>query len=297
MIYIFGFGPMGKEYSKVLDSLGYKCKIIISSEISKQNYKNQIFEDDFLGFDALCGKKISDATVFLALPVEANKLVLENIVFSNCKIFIEKPVFYSLDDFNALNPLLTKNKIFINFNRRFYDFYNILVDYIRNEEVRRIILNYHERINFLPEKFSKNEVSNWVIHNGIHLFDLISHLFGKLKIIDFKSINTEFHIIEAMAGSTPFFINCSFDTFSSYSIELQSVKSSAHLSPIEKLRLIYPDKTMEYVTSLDFKPGFESMIKCALKNDFRRFVEPQEQRELIESIIPLNNLCRKYVES
>lgn len=278
-VLIFGAGPIGREYYDILSLENVSLEILTRSDKTKtlfsQDYNIKKYNE--------IANDISDSKIIVALDTKIYPKVLSNFNFKNCKIFIEKPAIHSSKDFNKINYLEKDNFVGVLLNRRFYKSNSYIKNFNTTNMPLRILINYHERINFLPNKFTDFYKKNWVKQNGIHVFDYVESIFGKLKIDEIKNekSNKNFFCSSGSFGETPYYLNASFDSYSSFKIEIQYHDSSIHLFPIEKLIHKMTDRDIEINECNIRKPGFQDMISYILSNDFSKF-ESLENIKIIQ---------------
>ena len=126
---IFGAGPIGCEYYRLLNDIDLKPLLLTRSFETKNKLAREHEIETFNNLD----KSIDNSTIIIALPTKVYPDVLKNFIIKNSNIFIEKPAIYDLKDFKNLN-FLQKNNNFIGvcLNRRFYKSIEYIKKLIRN---------------------------------------------------------------------------------------------------------------------------------------------------------------------
>lgn len=284
-IYIFGAGPIGCEYYNIFTLLGYKPLLLTNSIETKDKLSNNFNIERFADLK----KRIFNSTVIIALPTMVYPKVLKDFNIQESNLFIEKPAIYNLNDYKNIEYLSKSNYVGVCLNRRFYKSLKYILDYNKKSKPLRILIDYHERINFLPKKFSQFDKENWIKQNGIHVFDYIELLFGNLSIKNIRNEtgNKSFFTSIGDFGNIPYYLNASFDSFSSFKIEIQYNDSSIHLNPIEKL--IHKSKSGSKTIEEDnkHKPGFESMVINISKGNLDYFAN-------LKNILELQKKLQRY---
>ena len=295
MIWIFGFGPIGKEYLLNIPERSYPITIVTNNTPDLKN-KNKNDNINFINFSEI-DYDVKNSIVIIAVPVLNNLLIFQKINFCNCRIYIEKPLGYTQNYILKIKSLINiSNTIHICLNRRFYFYTRELKEFLRNNKVNRIFINYNERIKFLTHKFNYTEISNWVFHNGIHLFDLIEFLMNDgFKFKDKKKLINGGYIVNGMIGKTEFIVNVTFDTFATFRVEFQGEDFSIVLDPIEKIT-INSNKNIKFSNEICInKPGFERMINDIICEVNTNFASINDILKINKKLIFLNDLLIEYL--
>ncbi|MGP2658023.1 Gfo/Idh/MocA family protein [Malaciobacter sp. WC5094] len=139
----------------------------------KTFFKDVEFYNDYL---QLLDKKDIDILV-IATPTNTHFKILSS--FKKCnhikKFLVEKPLFYNLKDYESLDCFF-KDKIVVNYIRRFQEPLKNLKDKIENESLKnlqKITLNYVKGLK----------------NNGSHFIDLINYLFDNPKLVESKILD------------------------------------------------------------------------------------------------------------
>lgn len=117
----------------------------------------------------------------VATTTSSHFSILEKLLRTSCTgIICEKPLVTSLGELKQLQEALLQSpkKIVVNFTRRFDEAHQKLRSLIANSQLGPL-LHFH------------GNVGKGLIHNGCHLIDLLSYLFGGIKKIQSISVTTE----------------------------------------------------------------------------------------------------------
>lgn len=139
----------------------------------KEFYNDVIFYNDY---EKLIDKKDIDILV-VATPTNTHFKILNS--FKNHKsikkFLMEKPLFSNKKEYEILDDFF-KDKIVVNYTRRFQEPIKRLKDSIENRSLENL-----QKINLNYVKGLKN--------NGSHFIDLINYLFSNPKLLDIKILD------------------------------------------------------------------------------------------------------------
>ena len=191
-IALLGSGSIATEHAKVIKSFDHKITLLITR---KNSHRSNLFKKKFAIKNHILNMSqiknhIKSIDVFVvAVPWYANSKVLLKLTKYNKPILIEKPIIFSLYNINKFKSL-SKNfqeKIHISYNRNFYDFVPILINYLKKNKEFLIVANlsdtYKGIINKRGKKIKKYLLEYITSHWICFLFMLSKNLNMKLKII------------------------------------------------------------------------------------------------------------------
>ena len=224
-----------------------------------------------------------DKAIFSA-STSTNFRALEYLRGAERHVLVEKPLFpsYAAGENFSLEGL---ENVRVGLNRRFYASTEYAANFIMES-------NASFFFRFILDSWGKPE-SPALLHQGIHVIDLIAFLFGKLSFQSNSSMShkdgSESHFVNVTAGNHVGVIEIGIGTANTYSLEITKGRSSATLSPLEiftefdGLELVQDksgtnrhylkkkiDETSSYTSSL-VKAGLLEQTKIFLEtpHDFR----------------------------
>ena len=220
---IIGSSRIVEEHIKVAQKIGFKIVNIYSSRKNSKNvinlsnkYKIKNQKNYKLFLEEI---QRSGSNVLIAGRIVDNSKYLNDISKFNCSIFIEKPVFTDFKYFDKYQKY--QDKIFIGYNRIFYQNINMLKKLIKNEKNLEIICN-------CPEKNTER-----VLTNSSHIISILIYLFGNLKIM-FREKNKK-SIFVRLQSSKGHRVNIfyNFKSINNFSINIFNKAINILMKPIE----------------------------------------------------------------
>ncbi len=302
-----GSGPISNFHVPALRMAGFEINHIFSRENSQRlksfaakhnikkvskNLKEFIYES-----------KDVDAFV-IAIKTEATYPLLKILSNKKKPILVEKPGSLQAKD---LKKIKFKDKIFFAYNRRFYDSVYWFKKFLKKKNSSFVSVTIPDTIKTYHQ----------FIINGCHVIDLLSYIFGKLKLLSInktknKNENGILIIMKSFKGDLINIIlnwgapdNFSINAFNNNErFELRPLeigrlyKTLEVIEPTKKnpIRLYQPKVEKTYFTSRkfrNFKPGFVeqylSFKNIILKNKKDKklcsFDEAIENLQIINKII------------
>ena len=268
-ILIIGSSKIVEEHIK---SALYNKIGLYSLNSTRKNSTNEVylkkkfkFEKNFdnwkLALKSLKNKK--NVIIFLAPRIKDNFEILKECIKYKNFIFTEKPISTNLI---KLRSLKSERKIFVGFNRLFYN------------SVKYLKKNLKKPTSVIV-KFTEKKIDQ-ISTNSVHIFAIIIYLFGELKVKNkhiYKSSSTLFALSKK---GVPIYFSFSKNSPELFSIDINTESKRYLLKPIEILtiykkikkkyingnkRLLVPTevpylKIDEYSTK-NFKPGFINQMK------------------------------------
>ena len=281
---LIGSGRIAPFYIQVLQNLG--AEIFIASSLNSQSAK-KLASDYNLTFVDNSYDLVSSNIHFLIVACDT-KFAVDYLMAAqkNTKIqriLVEKPVFISVTILEASS--LTRNNIYVAYNRRFYASVARFKLCLGNIQSKRLI-------NITaPEKYSQHRKFFALESNGVHLIDLVDHLVSGIQTyeilsryqdenryldLQLKFMGYRHDAIVHWRFGANLNTTCSFDD-DSVTYELKPVERFAkfhHMKIIEASALggkvirnyqpIIDESSIVDDRALDFKPGFAAMIECFL---------------------------------
>ena len=272
-ILIIGSSKIVEEHIK---SALYNKIGLYSINSTRKNSTNEIylkkkfkFEKNFenwrLALKSAKNKK--NIIIFLAPRIKDNLNILKECIKYKNFIFTEKPISTNLSKLRSLEP---ENKIFVGFNRLFYN----SIKYLKKNlsKPRSVIVKFTEK--------KINQIST----NSIHIFAIIIYLFGELRVKNKHIYRGSSTVLALSKKGVPIYFSFSKNSPELFSIDINTESNRYLLKPIEiltiykkiKKKYVYGNKRLlipteipylkidEYSTK-NFKPGFINQMKYLKK--------------------------------
>lgn len=297
---IVGCGKIGNEYSSILNKQGHKIKLAFGTGNSDSHIKlakkyNAEFASDLSIFYK---NKIDYDGIIISIPAKEDLKWLNTLPPTN--ILIEKPGQLKSTCLEELNKGI--HNIFIAYNRKFYDSYNHLLNFVESQSQPCFVnVNIPEYLDTQFEDIDTQRPFN-VISNSCHIISILRGVFGKLnleKTLDFKklfingsallnAVTSKGHIIN---------LNINLNEFTNTSIKVKGDKNSLILKPIEESKEVIGlnseidfknnvrkyfqvfGETKKSYCDFGFKPGFYKQVEA-----FTQFCKSKEK--------PINSLTK-----
>lgn len=297
-VLIIGSGPIGQEYFRIFESL--KSHVRLLSRSSKNKIIN-ISEDKLIKGD-IFQQKVElinefDCFVIAVQPRFSLDILLYLLKNTKSKILIEKPVGLSSSDFKRINHKEFDERVYVAFNRRWFDSVKNLKRELKDKQVLTVNIEFTEHRSRM--KGSSEELERWAIANSIHVIDMGLFLFGVPKISFLKNENNlGVQIIESRAEykKITFYFKAYWGGAGNWNISVLTNKANYVLNPIENLNkqnLESFKKEVIFTTANNnnnnFKAGFFEQSKNFLENRRRYFADYNYYLKLIKLIEKLMN--------
>ena len=178
---VIGYGSIGKKHTKILKSLKEVDEVAVLTSQKKIPYRQ------IKSFNEI--KRLNPFYIIIASPTDKHneqlRFLEEN--FSKKKILVEKPLFEKI-----YNLKIKKNKVYIGYNLRF----NPLIIFIKkilkkiNVTFVSVYCGYYlpywrKNIPYTKSYSASRIKGGGVILDLSHEIDYITHIFDKIKIINF----------------------------------------------------------------------------------------------------------------
>ena len=272
-ILIIGSSKIVEEHIK---SALYNKIGLYSINSTRKNSTNEIylkkkfkFEKNFenwrLALKSAKNKK--NIIIFLAPRIKDNLNILKECIKYKNFIFTEKPISTNLSKLRSLEP---ENKIFVGFNRLFYN----SIKYLKKNlsKPRSVIVKFTEK--------KINQIST----NSIHIFAIIIYLFGELRVKNKHIYRGSSTVLALSKKGVPIYFSFSKNSPELFSIDINTESNRYLLKPIEILtiykkikkkyinknkRLLVPTEVpylkIDEYSIKNFKPGFINQMKYLKK--------------------------------
>ena len=178
---VIGYGSIGKKHARILKGLKEVDEVVVLTSQLKVPYRKINSLNDI--------KKLDPFYIIIASPTNKHHEQLRFLEqnFSGRKILVEKPLFEK-----KFNLKIKKNKVYIGYNLRF----SPLIIFIKKilKKINVVFVNvycgYHlpfwrKNIPYSKTYSASEKRGGGVILDLSHEIDYITHIFGKIKILNF----------------------------------------------------------------------------------------------------------------
>ena len=292
-IVVFGVGPVGREYCKVLQCLGVNFSIVGRSDAGVEKFFAET------GIKALSGgvegwKAKGDARIQTAIvSVNLEDLAKTAIDLMDCgmqNILLEKPGAINAEEIKWIRDKakITGTKVWIAYNRRFFASVLKAQEIISNDGgVKSFNFEFTEWPHIILDRV-KSEVArkNWFIANSTHVVDMAFLLGGFPKeMASFTAGGCDWHPDSAVFSGSGvsesgalFSYQANWLAPGRWSVEILTKFNRLIFRPLEKLQVQkHKSVTTEFIDiddqlDIEFKPGFfrqtELFLEGASHNNF-----------------------------
>lgn len=279
--WLIGAGSMAQEYSKYLVKHNIEFKVIGRGKESAEKFTKLTGIPVQIGGITDVFISTQDVPHYAIVAVNVIELyqVTKSLITLGVKrILVEKPGSISKEEIDDLIGLASQNKsrIYIAYNRRFYDYIDDLNSMIDEDGG---ILSFHFEFTELTERIlalDKNplELQEWMIANSSHVIDLAFFIGGNpTQMNSYVQGGFEWYeYADRFVGSgltnkgALFTYNSNWRGPGNWSLEFVTRKRRFKLSPMEevKFRLHGSFEYQEYIVSKknedNIKAGISSML-------------------------------------
>ena len=288
-ILIVGSGNQAENYLKVFS----KHKISIHTIcVTKRSKKKAIklqkkYKIQNIGYDI--NKIIKENKFnFIFLLITWDKIqnyILKIIKNIDCPIFAEKPIALSYNKLNKINKIssILNKKIYVLYNRRFFETVNILRKKVKSSKQYKFSVNIPEQNQRIINKYGKNIKKKIKYFISSHWLDLIFYICGNMKILKIF-VNQSIASIILKNNKCIGTVNFYFNTIDKIRFNFYTSKLNLELNPLEKLYItsnirkdknnyLLNKKLIKDISSQHLKPGIENIIKSIFfKKNYRNFL-------------------------
>lgn len=173
-VLIVGLGSIGKKHIAALKTINPDVEILaLRNSLESESYEDII---NVFDIDEIQGLKISFAIV--SNPTSLHQFTIESLIPYHIPLFIEKPVFDSLNNENILQKVKEKNiYTYVACNLRFLESLQFAKEYIDKKRINEVNIYCG---SYLPDwrpgqDFRKVYSANKELGGGVHI-DLIHEL-------------------------------------------------------------------------------------------------------------------------
>lgn len=281
---IVGAGYMSKNYINFLKKKALSITVVGNKKNKLDFLENKNFKIIYGGLEKfnLSDKKFNSAIVAVneINSFAVTKKLIENKIKN---ILIEKPGAKNFQELKKIYTLSKKYKckVFIAYNRRFYESINIVKKICKSDGgITSANFSFTEWIDKIKKlKFENYLLKKWFFFNSLHVIDLVFYLIGDPKVIRPFSGKTDKKFTKLLfvgSGITKkniyFNYHSNWSSAGSWEINLYTKNKKIVLCPLEQIKIqeINSVKVNEikFNKKLDkiYKPGIPNMIKSFLGN-------------------------------
>lgn len=290
---------MAIEYAKVLKSMGLGFKAIGRSQTSCDRFKNETGADCISGgFDLWFDKlEVYPKQVVVAVSEENLGSVTSKLIQKGVsKILVEKPGAATYEEIDKLVHLseLSKSKVYVAYNRRFYSSVQAAKKLIAEDGgVQSFFFEFTEWGHVIRNKICPPIVKEeWLWHNSTHIMDLAFYLGGfPEKISSFKAGTLDWHPRASKysgagvtKGSALFSYMANWAAPGRWVVEVLTNQRRFIFKPLEKLQVqkigsvAVDEFTIDNEKDINFKPGLYDQFKAFNDNDETNLVSLKQQK-------------------
>ena len=278
---ILGAGYMTEEYLKVLKSKEIDTKVLGRGIQNTNKISNKFNVDAFPGgINSFNFEKYEITHAIVAVSVQNLHSVTCALIKKGIKkILVEKPACLDRSELEEIIQLANeyKTKIYIAYNRRFYNSIQILKEkIIEDKGIELVNFEFTEWIHTIDQnKFPLKVLNKFFLANSTHVVDTVFNLIGSPDILTNMVIGNEINwhpsgsIFIGFGTSIkriPFSYSTNWSSAGRWSIEVITKSNRYYLKPMEKLFVqksgsieILPIELSDEV-DIAFKPGLFKMI-------------------------------------
>jgi len=300
-IWLIGAGPMAVDYSKVLNDLGVKYKVVGRSEAGCNLFLERTNHEAIPGGldQFLKGKPEMAECAIVAASIENLAETCEQLIrYGVRNILLEKPGVGFADEIYGMSKLVseTKSNVLLAYNRRFY------ASIIKAQEIITAdggVQSFHFEFTEWSHQIKnlkkhKTELENWFLGNSTHVIDAAFFLGGEPEEIScFHKGGMDWHpksSIYAGAGISKcgalFSYEANWEGPGRWNMDIITKKRRLVFKPMEKLQIqeigsidISLFEGVDYSYDESFKPGLYKQVHAFLNGDFENFCTINEQSE------------------
>lgn len=284
---LVGTGYMGKEYIKVLDSVGVQTTVVCRRQESADNFEEETgHKAIYGGISALIDNKVVISTkAIVAVNVENLKeTVIELLNLGVKKILVEKPAGLNKNEICEICEAEKKYnaEVFVAYNRRFYASTEKALEIIKKDGgVESFNFEFTEWADDIKGlKFPDIVKENWLLANSSHVIDLAFFLGGEPKeMVSYSQGKMDWHERASKysgAGVTnegvTFSYCANWDAPGRWSVEVLTRQHRLYFKPMEKLfvqkrnSVALEEEAIEDAIDKDYKPGLYKQV-CAFLDE------------------------------
>ncbi|PRS36429.1 myo-inositol 2-dehydrogenase [Bacillus sp. RJGP41] len=312
-ILLVGAGNMGVEYAKVLKKIKQSFHVFTRSEKTALHFTELSGKQASFGdLEKMMSDKSSYDKAIVAVSVEHLKDVALTLMKNGVKeILLEKPGAINVDELKELEVATQTftSKVYIGYNRRFYESVQKLLSYVtKDKPIRSIHFDFTELSKQIEKSGSTHQLkNNWLLANSSHVIDLAFFIAGKPQVL--QSLSTDhlaWHPEAAIftgSGVTVddalFSYHANWKSPGRWGIEVMTDQFKFILQPLERLYIMkhnsfeVEEVTLQNHLDTEFKPGLFNQVQAFMTNK-RNLVDLSEQIQNVNRIYNLILFGQKH---
>lgn len=293
-VLVAGTGYMAREYIKVLKALETNYIVVGNREETVKRFVEETGESAYCGgveqYIAGNSKGLEYAIVAVS-PGNIFRVAKALAEAGVKKILLEKPGVTSLKEAEELIQLAErfKTKIYIAYNRRFYQSVQKALQLIREDGgLQSVVFEFTEWAHIVEETTHSDEIKQkWFLLNSSHVVDLVFYLAGcpqTLKTqIDGGLVWHKAGSIYTGCGITergiPFTYHANWGAPGRWGIELLTAKHRFYLKPLEKLQI--QNSSSIKVEQYSIEDEIDQQFKAGLYLEVQTFLFENQPEEVL----------------
>lgn len=263
-ICMIGCGKTASKHAGALLKCGFKITHVFNNGNKKriEDFAKKFkIENIILNKKDLFNKKLDVKAYVVVVPPQNLEEYTKNIIKLNKPALIEKPVSTNL---NFLKKFRNNQFIMIGFSKRYYQSILNAKKFVKNRKKYIVNIVLPESVENLELNNKKKAISTKHFTNSIHVFDLLTWIFGKVYLVNKKTIISKNKVIGYIAlfrDQNDNFINIfsPWNSSENYSISICSGKILYKISPLEVAK-VYENFDI-YITKKNTKSYVPKLIQ------------------------------------
>lgn len=304
---------MGVEYAKVLKKINHPFHVFTRSEKTALHFKELSGKQASFGdLEKMMSDKSTYDKAIVAVSVEHLKDVALTLMKNGVKeILLEKPGAINVDELQELEVATQTftSKVYIGYNRRFYESVQKLLSYVTEDKpIRSIHFDFTELSKQIEKNGSTHQLkNNWLLANSSHVIDLAFFIAGKPQVL--QSLSTDhlaWHPEAAIftgSGVTVddalFSYHANWKSPGRWGIEVMTDQFKFILQPLERLYIMkhnsfeVEEVILQNHLDTEFKPGLFNQVQAFMTNKIN-LVDLSEQIQNVNRIYNLILFGQKH---
>jgi len=265
---LIGTGRIAEKHLAVIKKIK-ELEVVAASSRTKKKLKKFAkkfkIKKTYSDIDKMLKTEKLDGLIILVSVLNVFS-VLKKVIKYKIPFFVEKPATLNILQANEINLLIKKHKTknVVGLNRRYYSIFLQAKQFIKkNGNAKAILIEGHEKYNFLKKIINKKILNNWLVANSVHNLDLFQYFFGKIKTI--KNISASMKFKNKKVGT----YLSNWDSPGRWSVKIFGSGYTIIFDPLEKGKIIFSNLKEKIIRpskqDLKFKPGFYLQMKYFLK--------------------------------
>ena len=281
-VLIVGAGFMANEYLKTLQILSVNYDLVGNRKKNVKNLEKKFKKTFYFGgIENFKSEKFYSHCVICVNEDKILKSIISVLNKGIKNILVEKPGGNSLKEIKKITNISKKYKakIFIAYNRRFYESIFQVHKIIKKDKgIISADFSFTEWTDKIKKFNYKNEIyKKWFFFNSMHIIDLVFYLIGKPKELSsysgyplFPFKNSTFVGSGVSEKNIFFSYHSNWNSAGRWAINLYTRNKRIILSPLEKIYI--QKKNSVNLKEIKFKKKFDHKYKPGLANLLIEFI-------------------------